>query len=553
MARRLVLVSLSSIACVLAMQFPTQAQSLPDPSRAKALDKCHILIERAGAKFAVKKLKTLGKCTDGIFKCLQTKSGVTRCLEQARERCNEQLIAGAAEEAKVVDTVVRKCGSDSTADDLLTPAGLAVASLADECSQHFGISLSDLTSIGTCLARRHACELERLFASAAPRAASLMAVAGVDATLRSTLTCLTDHGGSDEHVGDPSALGRPLTRCARAVENATSKLADASLKATGRCLDTLFTCAQVKNDPAAAPACAARSRKRCAVELANLTAAATRPGPALASACGAVAIDLLRADEGLRLSTLDTECTAIGAGAPTTLAAYADCLTRQTRCAVAHLARVKSPRGERLLFGATGTSLLATLCPSEGPPAVPTPTATATDLPSASPTPTATPTTTATSTDPTPTATGPTPTSTPGCADAYEPSSFADAPVDVSGQCSSGCTDDGFDIIVDATIDGPDDASDFYVVDVTDLVGNHFALQARLSDVPDDTNYDLFLYELDGATFIELDRSTNDGTGSETVAFSGNGDDKSGRYGIEVRRIEGSSCELYRLEIENPN
>ncbi len=123
----------------------------------------------------------------------------------------------------------------------------------------------------------------------------------------------------------------------------------------------------------------------------------------------------------------------------------------------------------------------------------------------------------------------------------------------MSGQCSSGCTDDGFDIIVDATIDGPDDASDFYVVDVTDLVGNHFALQARLSDVPDDTNYDLFLYELDGATFIELDRSTNDGTGSETVAFSGNGDDKSGRYGIEVRRIEGSSCELYRLEIENPN
>ncbi|MEO6028971.1 MAG: hypothetical protein ABIR79_19070 [Candidatus Binatia bacterium] len=533
------------------MQFPTQAQSLPDPSRAKALDKCHILIERAGAKFAVKKLKTLGKCTDGIFKCLQTKPGVTRCLDQARDRCDEQLIAGAAEEAKVVDTVVRKCGSDSTADDLLTAAGLDVASLADECSQRFAITLTDLTSIGTCLARRHACELERLFASAAPRAATLMAVAGVDAALRGNLTCLTDHGGSDEHVSDPSALGRPLTRCARAVENATSKLVDASLKATGRCLDILFTCAQVKTDPAAAPACAAKARKRCAVELANLAAAASRPLPAIASACGAIDIHVLRADEGLRLSTLDTECTAVGAGAPTTQASYADCLIRQARCGVVHLARVKSPRGESLLFAATGTSLLAALCPSEAPPAVPTTTPTA--LPSPSPSPTATPTTTATSTDPTPTATGPTPTPTPGCADAYEPSRFPDAPVNVSGQCTGGCTDDGFNIIVDANIDGPDDASDFYVVDVTDLVGNHFALQARLSDVPDDTNYDLFLYRLEGAIFTELDRSTNDGTGAETVGFSGNGDDKSGRYGIEVRRIEGSSCELYRLKIENPN
>ena len=260
MPRRFVAVALSSIAIVLALRVHTQAQSLPDPSRAKALDKCSILIERAGAKFAVKKLRTLAKCTDGVFKCLQTKPGVPRCLEQARDRCHEQLLAGAAEEAKVVDTVVRKCGSDSTADDLLTSAGLDIASFADECSQEFEITLTDLTSIGTCLARRHACELERLFASAAPRAATLLAVAGVDASLRSSLTCLTDHGGSDEHVSDPSGLGRPLTRCARALENATSKLVDASLKATGRCLDTLFTCAQVKTDPAAAPACAAKAR-----------------------------------------------------------------------------------------------------------------------------------------------------------------------------------------------------------------------------------------------------------------------------------------------------
>ncbi len=463
--------------------------------------------------------------------------------------------------------MARKCGADSTADDLLAPAGNDVASLAETCAQDFQSPTSDLTGIGTCLARQHACALEELFAFAAPRAAGLLALAGVDPVLRSGLTCLTDHGGADEHVADPSAIGRPLTRCARAVENATLKLVDASLKATGRCLDTLFTCAQVKTDPAAAPACAAKARKRCAVELANLANAATRTSPAIAKACESLPVDDLRMPESLRLTALDAACTEIGAGQPVTVAAYADCLVRQTRCRVAELARFKSPRGEALLAAATGTSLLATLCPSEAPPATPTVTPTATAVPTVSPTPSdsATPTATsteptATSTDPTPTATetptatGPTPTSTPvpGCADAYEPNAFPAEPVDVGSQCGSGCTDDGFTVLIAANIDGPDD-DDFYVLDVTDLPGNNFSLQARLSNVPDDTNYDLYLYRLDGAVFTLIDQSTNNGTGSETVTFSGNGGDNSARYGVEIRRIDGSSCEPYSLKIENPN
>jgi hypothetical protein len=99
------------------------AQGLPDPARAKALAKCHVVVERSGAKLAVKKLKSLAKCADGILKCLQTKPGVTRCIDQGRERCAEQLRVGAAEEAKIVDAVVRKCGSDLSVDDLLASAG----------------------------------------------------------------------------------------------------------------------------------------------------------------------------------------------------------------------------------------------------------------------------------------------------------------------------------------------------------------------------------------------------------------------------------------------
>jgi hypothetical protein len=531
------------------------AQGLPDPATAKNIDRCHQLLQRTGAKFAVKKLKSLAKCTDGILKCVETKPGVPRCLEQAKERCEEQLRVGAAAEAALVDAVARKCGSDLTRDDLLSPLGLDVESFADDCAARFGVVLSDLTAVGRCLARRHACELERLAAVAAPRAAGLLQAAGVDPAARAALTCLTDHGGSDEHVDDARNVGRPLERCARAIDTTALKLVDASLRGVDRCLGLLFTCLQVKNDAASGPACRSKAEKRCAVEFANLAAAAARPGPALAKACTLVTADVLRAPEGLRVAALDGECTALGAGPPLSLQAYADCLTRRHRCGVAELARAASPRADPLL-ASLGTSLGALLCPSLAP----APTATAV-VATATPTPRTTPTgptSSATETIAAPTPTGtetppaPTATPTPGCADDDEPSAFPDAPVDLSGACSGGCTDDGFTLIVNATVDVVGD-SDFYVVDVADLVGHNFALQAQLSDIPHGTNYDLFLYRLDGDTWQLLDSSTNNGTGSETVGHSVGGDGASGRYGIEVRGITGATCEQYRLEIEDPS
>ncbi len=548
------------------------AQSLPDPARAKALDKCHIVLSRTATKVAVKKLKSLAKCSNGILKCVETKPGVARCVAQAGARCNEQLAAGAVAEAAIVDTIVRKCGSDLAVDDLLISAGLDVESLRDECQARFGLGLTSLAEVGDCLARQQACELERLLAISAPRTASLLALANVDPAARTDLACLTDFGGADEHVADPRGVGRPLERCARAVTNASLKLVESSRKSIGRCLETLFTCVQVKNDAGAAPACQAKAQKRCALDLANLAAAAGRPAPALASACSAIEDSVLRAPEGLRLAALDALCAAAGTGPTTSLAAYAACLTATHRCGIAALTRFTSPRADELL-ARVGTSLGAALCPA----LVPTPTATpivasatpiaATATPIAA---TATPTTATATPDgttptpggpsgtptptlavPTETAIGPTASPTPTCADAFEPSAFPNTPVAVDDQCGGTCTDDGFDILVEGTINVAGE-SDFYVLDVVDLVGHNFSLTARLSDIPDDTNYDLYLYRLDGSAYMPLDSSTNDGTGNEVVSFSGSGD-RSGRYGVEVRGIAGTSCEPYRLEIGNPN
>ncbi len=545
------------------------AQALPDLAKAKALDKCHIQIERAGQKLAVKKLKILDKCADAVLKCLETKPDEPRCLEQARETCTAQLTAGVGEEAKLVDIVVRKCGSDLAFDDLRDPAGLDLESLRNECDQRFAIDLVDLGSAGACLTRQHACELERLFAVAAPRAASLLVVAGVDPAQRAALACLTDHGGAAEHVADPRNVGRPVERCARAIKNAGLKLVDASLKATGKCLDLLFTCVQVKNTPASSPGCITKARKRCDVEFANLAAAANRPAPALAKACDAVDFAVLAGDEGLRLAALADECEALGAGAPSTLAAYADCLTRHYRCGIAELARFKSPRAAALL-ALVGRDLGGTLCPSAGTP-TPTPlatptltpvvTATPTEIdtptPTSADTPTLTPSATAVTPTPTPTVTTtetPTAIATPGCEDAYEPNGFPGTPASLNGLCPAGaCTDDGYDLAVEATIDSDADG-DFYSLDVEDLAAQDFLLQVRLEDIPDGSNYDLYLYRIDGGVPMLLDQSTNNGTGAETVEFDPNGlGDNTATYGIEVRRISGSSCESYRLEIKDPS
>lgn len=536
----------------LVLATPGAAQHLPDPTRARAIDKCHVLLERTGTKVAGKALKALAICTNGVFKCVETKPGDAHCLAQARERCAEELQAHAAAAATLVNTVVRKCGSGSEVADLLDPAGLGMQRLVDDCHDRFGLDLATLADVGTCLAREHVCAVDRMLALAMPRAASLLTVARVDPAVRAALACLPADAGSDEHVGDARVVGRPVAACARAVTNAGLKLLGQSRTAIGSCLETLFTCAEVKTDPAAAPACASKARKRCALELANVTAAAARPAAALTKACGGVDSDVLAAPEGMRLGDLAAACTAVGGSAPTSLATYADCLARGHRCAVAELTRFLLPRADDLL-AAVGTSLDAALCPAEAPP--PTPTVTATPTP-VLPTMTATPTgpsSTATPTPPAPTATGPTPSPTPGCADTYEPSAFPDAPVSLDALCPSGsCTDDGYDVTITATIDVPGD-TDFYVLNVVDLPSHHFALTARLSDIPDGTNYDLYLYRWDGQSYQALDASTNDGTGNEVVSFSPSGDGESGRYGVEVRGVSGASCALYTLDIQNPN
>lgn len=532
------------------------AQSLPDSDKAKSANKCQIILERTGADVAVETLDALRDCVGPIVKCVQTKPGDAGCLDKARKGCSEQLDLAAAEKARMLDAIARKCATDLTVEEMLDPAGLDFGAVLDECKKEFGIEVTDVTTLGQCVAQQHACELERMFAFEVPRAASLLEVAGVDAAHRGALKCLTPYGGDGSDVGDARGVGRGVEKCAQTIMNSGGKLVDASLKALGRCLDTTFTCVQVKSDPSQLPACIESARKRCDVEFANLNAASSKPGVALPKTCGNVDFATLKAASGLLLEALASDCKLLGGEDPTTLQAYTDCLVRSHRCGVAELSRFKEPRAEELL-AAVGRSL-NDVCglPTPTPTVTATPQATVSVTPTgagtatavvatATPTPTVTPTRTAT---PTPTATA-----TP-CYDGFEPNAFPQQPRRLDDQCPGGCTDDGYDLAVHGNIsDASDD--DFYIWDVQDLPQHSFQIIAQLKNVPKGTNYDLYLYRRNGDVFEEIGSSKNDRDTNEAIRFDGFPEDEAntGQYGIEVRRVSGSSCAPYTLEVSDGN
>jgi cell division septation protein DedD len=532
------------------------AQGLPDSDQAKAANKCSILIERTGTDVATETLDALRDCVGPIVKCVQTKPGDAGCLDKARKGCNDQLDAAAAESARMLDVVARKCASDLPVEALLDPLGLNYASLQAECKNEFGVTVTDVTTLGQCLANQHACELERMFAFEMPRAASLLEVAGVDPARRAALACLTPYGGDGSDVGDARGVGRDVEKCAGTIMNAGWKLVDASLKALGKCLDVTFTCVETKNDPSTLPDCLEAASKRCDVEFANLNNASAKTGVALGKTCGDVDFDTLRDASGLLLETLATDCDLLGGDDPTSLAAYTDCLVRSHRCGVAELSRFKAPRAEELLT-AVGRSL-NDVCAK--PTATPTPTITPTPTVTATNGATATAATaTATATPPAATATPtetptPTPTATP-CFDAFEPNEFPANGRSLNEQCgATGCTDDGYELDVTGTISSSTD-NDFYTWDVVDQPQDNFQIIAQLKNLPKGVNYDLYLYKWNGAAFELLDQSNEVRDSNETVRYDGVNVDEanSGLYGIEVRRVSGSSCTPYTLEVQDGN
>lgn len=391
-----------AVAIVGVVAAPAGAAGLADPLAAKQAAACQQAIAKGGAAFVGATSKSLEKCYDGLFRCVQTKPGDQGCTTKAVAACAALDAKAPAAGAKLAAAITKKCTSFA---DLTNADGLGYgSSIASECPTDFGITPTDVGTVADCIRAQHACSAERAFGVAMPRAGQLAADFAVPVRVGS---CLGNHGGGGD-VGNPT-LGKALDGCQKALKQSGAKLGAAVLKILGKCVTTAFGCAQTKPGDAK---CTAKAQAACDAAVgSDLPKAEAKAAAAIAKKCLAVFADL-GAATALNTGALASTCGAVGVPNVATLDDLVRCVLRQHTCAAEEQLRFEVPRAAALLQE-TGHALPSAFCGPTPTPTVtsttpPTTTATPTVTETATPTPTATPTATATPTlsaTPTPTAT----------------------------------------------------------------------------------------------------------------------------------------------------
>src|SRR6185369_10585363 len=93
---------------------------------AKAADKCQKAIKKGAAKFVGSKIKILDKCSESIFKCIQTQADAAKrdtCVTKAGAKCTSTLAKIADAESSFSAAITGKCGTVTIAD-LKSTSGL---------------------------------------------------------------------------------------------------------------------------------------------------------------------------------------------------------------------------------------------------------------------------------------------------------------------------------------------------------------------------------------------------------------------------------------------
>lgn len=359
-----------------------RADAAADP---KVVAKCQAALAKGGTKFVGKKLATFAKCTDGIFKCIQTVDETpdagakrTACVAKARAKCGGAFAAIGAARQALAAAVSKACAGLDAAQ--LTGADGLEYSLAG-CNA-FGGTVTDLASLTTCLVREHDCLATAIFQLEVPRASELLKFTPPDAVTvgdGDALACLVDVGGTGTDVNDV-ALGKSVAKCQQAVGKIGAKLASQRLGALAKCTDALFVCAETKAGDALA-ACNAKARAGCVKSFAKNHDQSDAAKAAAGKACGDAAVfTAFLMPAGGNLDALLPSALSIGPRAASPLAGlcpalatigeYETCLATQLLDYADDLQSFETPRTVDLLSG-VGCTVGA--CGAE-----PTPTPTAT-------------------------------------------------------------------------------------------------------------------------------------------------------------------------------
>jgi hypothetical protein len=343
------------IAWIFAVLLSTFA--LPGPAAAgerflvnpKLATVCESALISASTSFALAKLKQLDKCAMTVLKCIQTvapnddaeEDPIDVCLDKATLRCDKIPDVIAAEEQKLTDTITANCSALDPAEVLRADA-VGFEAIAPDCLD-FGVTLGDLASVAECVVSEHECAVERMYMMAHPRAGELFDLIGEDLLG----DCLEDIGGPGEGVED-LRLGHRLTQCQQSVTKSSATFVSSKLKNTGKCLDELFQCVQLKPGD---QDCLAKAQQSCDKAFSTVVASGMKFVPAVNKSCSAIPFPALTDGTGVDYDDVVEEelCVPYGLSGIGTVNHYANCLYRSNECDGEEILKFSVPRAAELL------------------------------------------------------------------------------------------------------------------------------------------------------------------------------------------------------------
>jgi hypothetical protein len=146
----------------------------------RKLAQCEQDVTKTGGTFVATKLKSIGRCLDAVFGCVQlTPQDDGTCLAKATSTCDKAFSAVGANALKVEPAIRKSCGAIAF-DQLLADSGTDYQALIDEeTCVPFGVGgIATVTHYATCLYREHECAGDDILRFTVPRAAELLALVG---------------------------------------------------------------------------------------------------------------------------------------------------------------------------------------------------------------------------------------------------------------------------------------------------------------------------------------------------------------------------------------
>jgi hypothetical protein len=165
-------------------------EGVDDVKLGRQVAQCQQGVTNAGGAFVGAKLKSVGRCLDAVFTCVQLAAHDDgTCLAKAQKTC-DSAFAAVEKSARTVEPAIGKSCGAIPFDTLAADTGVDYQALIDdETCVDFGVSgIATVPHYAICTYRRTECASDDIMRFTAPRAQELLAL--VNRTLPGSFFCI---------------------------------------------------------------------------------------------------------------------------------------------------------------------------------------------------------------------------------------------------------------------------------------------------------------------------------------------------------------------------